>query len=45
MVIYSIITANFYCGIFSMLDGKGYQSRIPVADFWNVEFYKYFKTK
>ncbi|MFA6335278.1 MAG: hypothetical protein WCX48_06950 [Bacteroidales bacterium] len=24
-----------------MQDGIGYQSRIPVADFWNVEFYKY----
>ncbi|WP_303922313.1 hypothetical protein [Draconibacterium sediminis] len=24
-----------------MADGIGYQSRIPVADFWNVEFYKY----
>ena len=24
-----------------MLDGIGYQSRIPLADFWNVELYKY----
>jgi len=24
-----------------MLDGRGFQSRIPVADFWNVEHFKY----
>ncbi len=27
----------------SMKDGIGFQSRIPVADFWNVEFYKHLK--
>jgi hypothetical protein len=27
-----------------MNDGMGFHSRIPVADFWNVEFYKFLKS-